>query len=352
MKITHLDKDFFQSIRNRNVTGIRAKCSSQGTVVTIGNFDGLHLGHQMMINQTIALANEEHLKSAVMVFEPMPKEFFTPTKAPPRLMNRIETEYVFDNYIHLEKKIDELIIVDFNDDFRSLSAEQFANLLINELNVKVVVLGDDFRFGHDRMGDSDFLRLCGLKVLALNTVTDSIDENVRISSTRIRELLHNGQLNQSKKLLGRDYCMIGKVMHGDKIGRTLNFPTANVELNRIKPALHGVFAVDVQVLNEEGKVVKNVWKSLSEEEQGIKGLIEHSLFGTANIGTRPAVNGKEWRLEVHFPEFKGDLYGKLLKVRFLHFLHGERNYDGLESLKLGIQDDVKQLIQWRKQQGS
>ncbi len=337
-----------------------------GIVLTIGNFDGLHLGHQAMVNTTIDIAKQRGLASAVMVFEPMPKELFAPAHAPARLMNRLETQYIFANYRHDGggsheghdgAGIDHLIIADFNDEFRSLSAEDFAKMLVNKLNVKAVVLGDDFRFGFDRSGDSAFLRDFGLDVTTLNTVTDRITADVdefeeRISSTRIRNLLAEGKLTEVKRLLGRDYCMMGVVQHGDKIGRTLDFPTANVELDRIKPALHGVFAVDVQILDENQQVISNAWQDLAIDEQtGVAGLETDSLFGTANVGTRPAINGVEWRLEVHFPKFKGDLYGKLLKVRFLHFLHGERHYDGLESLKAGIENDVLALLAWRDEQG-
>ncbi len=332
-----------------NIDTILLTKPEQGVVLTIGNFDGLHLGHQQMLNTTLKIAQNQQLASAVMVFEPMPKEFFAPKIAPPRLMNRLETEYIFTQYHYKGNQLDKLIIADFNKKFRSLSADEFVQLLINKLNVKAVVIGDDFRFGHDRTGDSEFLRQSGLDVTVINTVTDKDDLHNRISSTRIRQLLQNGDLAKANELLGRDYCMLGEVQHGDKIGRTLNFPTANVALNRIKPALHGVFAVDVQLLDKNNKkIIKNAWQDFSQN--GISGLAEHSLFGTANIGTRPAVNGQEWRLEVHFPQFQGDLYGKLLKVRFLHFLHGERHYDGLEALKEGINNDVRELLAWRERQ--
>lgn len=273
-------------------------------------------------------------------------------------------------------------------------------MLTEQLNVKAVVLGDDFRFGQDRAGDCQFLQQYGLEVKVLNTITtpnvgtittptadsvssqpsqrqtdqpqsypDSdqqqstqfysnqpnpsslIQQPQRISSTLVRRLLAEGKIQQANQLLGRDYCMVGQVLHGDKIGRTLNFPTANVALDRLKPALHGIFAVDVQVLDKQGQVVKGAWEALAVDNQhGVAGLDEDSLFGTANIGTRPAVNGKEWRLEVHFPQFKGNLYDKVLKVRFLHFLHGERRYAGLPELKAGIQQDVVELLEWRAMQ--
>lgn len=354
MKITYLDQ-----------TAV-THASQPACVLTIGNFDGLHLGHQAMLATTIDLAKQKGLATAVMVFEPMPKEFFAPRNTPARLTNLIESQLAFKAYQHQGQGIDELIIAEFNEVFRSLSAKDFAKMLTDQLNVKAVVLGDDFRFGQDRTGDCQFLQQQGLEVSVLNTVTTpTVDISVssqpnpssliqqpqRISSTLVRRLLAEGKIQQANQLLGRDYCIVGQVLHGDKIGRTLNFPTANVALDRLKPALHGIFAVDVQVLDKQGKVVNNAWEALAVDNQhGVAGVDEDSLFGTANIGTRPAVNGKEWRLEVHFPQFKGNLYDKVLKVRFLHFLHGERQYAGLPELKTGIQNDVVELLEWRAMQ--
>lgn len=287
-------------------------------VLTVGNFDGVHVGHQAMLEQVKAVAKSEGLKSAVMIFEPQPREFFSPESAPARLTNLFEKQQLLAGF-----DIDILIVARFDNAFRSLSAQAFADLLTKQLNVVSLVLGDDFRFGHDRTGDSQFLRDYGLPVVNLHTVTDDESEDKRISSTRIRELLSQGELTLASKLLGRDYSISGKVLDGDKIGRTLDFPTANVELNRIKPAVHGIYAVDVVVLNEQGDIITDAWQTLADDKmtedsnrgnnisnQGISGLRAHSLFGTANIGVRPSVDKPhEWRLEVHFPEFSGDLYG-------------------------------------------
>ena len=143
----------------------------------------------------------------------------------------------------------------------------------------------------------------------------------------------------------------GAVVRGDQIGRTLNFPTANIDLARLKPALHGVFAVDVVALDDDGQVVAAGLTALAEDgHTGVTGLRAHSLFGTASVGTRPSVDKPhEWRLEVHFPQLQADLYGMTLQVRFLHFLHGERHYEGLQALKLGIHNDVAELLAWREQ---
>lgn len=309
------------------------------SVLTIGNFDGVHLGHQAMLDTAKTLANSQHLASMVMIFEPQPREFFSPATAPARLTNLGEKTTLI-----AEHGIDSLIVARFDNNFRNLSAQQFADILV-KMRVKSLVLGDDFRFGHDRTGDSQFLQQFGLPVQILHTVTDHGHQNERVSSTRIRECLAKGDLASAKHLLGRDYTITGVVEHGDKIGRTLDFPTANIALNRIKPALHGIFGVsvvatdgtDLSALGQDGQT-------------GIQGLSQGSLFGACNVGTRPAVNGVEWRLEVNFPKFEGDLYGRELTVTFLHFLHGEKNYDGLEALKKGIAQDVVELLTWRQQQ--
>ncbi len=316
-------------------------------VLTIGNFDGVHLGHQAMLAQVRDTAKAQNIGSAVMIFEPQPREFFAPATAPARLTNLAEKQALLAEY-----GIETLIVASFDSDFRSLSAQAFADILALRLNVKALVLGDDFKFGHDRTGDSQFLRDYGLDVTNLHTIIDYKGKGARISSTRIRDLLLAGDLDAANALLGRDYAMTGVVVGGDKIGRTMDFPTANVDLKRIKPALHGIFAVDVVSLDDNGDVIPNGLTALTNSENsGIEGLRPHSLFGTANIGIRPSVDKEHnWRLEVHFPKLKADLYGLTLQVRFLHYLHGERHYESLEALKAGIHNDVIDLLEWREQQ--
>ena len=316
-------------------------------VLTIGNFDGVHLGHQAMLAQVRDIANTQNLHSAVMIFEPQPREFFAPAKAPARLTNLVEKQALL-----AEHGVDTLIVASFDDEFRSLSAQAFADLLALRLNVKALVLGDDFKFGHDRTGDSQFLRDYGLNVTNLHTVTDDSSKAARISSTRVRDLLLAGDIDSANVLLGRDYTMTGSVVSGDKIGRTMDFPTANINMDRLKPALHGIFAVDVVSLDDKGRIIPHgLAKLATGKKTGVVGLRPHSLFGTANIGIRPSINkAHNWRLEVHFPEFEGDLYDLTLQVRFLHFLHGERRYESLEDLKAGIHQDVKELLEWREHQ--
>ena len=326
-------------------------------VLTIGNFDGVHLGHQAMLAQVRDIAHTQNLDAAVMIFEPQPREFFEPATAPARLTNLAEKQALLAQH-----GVKTLVVAGFDEDFRSLSAQAFADILAKRLNVKALVLGDDFRFGHDRTGDSQFLRDYGLDVTNLHTITDSNIDNdhlndvnneaARISSTRIRDLLLAGDIHAANILLDRDYAITGSVVRGDQIGRTMDFPTANIDLQRIKPALHGIFAVDVVSLDENGEVIPDgLIKLATDNNIGVAVLRPHSLLGTANIGKRPSVDkGDDWRLEVHFPKLKADLYGLNLEVRFLHFLHGERRYDGLDALKAGIHQDVTALLEWRDNQ--
>lgn len=309
---------------------------------TIGNFDGVHVGHQAILKRLKSTAHAQELKTAVMFFEPQPKEFFATSHpdiiAPARISNWQEKVDLL-----AALNIDYVILAPFNDTFRQQTAQDFSDRL-EQLNVKHIMVGDDFKFGHDRSGDSTYLEQHGFSVDHLETV---VLENERVSSTRIRETLAQGNLTLAAELLGRPYCMSGEVEYGDQIGRTMDFPTANVALNRPKPCLHGIYGVDVTLV--DGTTFADV---IEHGQSGVSGLSPNSLFGAAHVGTRPAIKDKppEWRLEVHLPKFAGNLYGKKLKITFLHFLHGEKNYEGLDALKAGILDDVDQLLAWRDKQ--
>lgn len=309
------------------------------TVLTIGNFDGVHLGHQAMIGQLKQIAKEKNLKTGVIVFEPQPLEFFKGYDAPPRISSLREKI----TYLQ-ELKIDYVIIAKFDNEFRCQNPQTFAHLLKENLNAQHLVLGDDFHFGKDRQGSSHFLRSYGFDVTNIQTVTVGGE---RVSSTRIRKALQAGHLDLAAQLLGRPYSMIGRVQYGDQIGRTLDFPTINVGLKRIRPCLHGIYGVDV--VCETRSLVQKVQQG--SNKQGIQGYIKNSLFGAGHVGTRPAIKQTHptWRLEVHFPDVSANLYGLLVRVTFLNYLHGERNYDSLEALKLGIQNDVMLLKKYRQQ---
>lgn len=309
------------------------------TAVTIGNFDGVHVGHQAMIQQLKAVAAAQQLKTVVMLFEPQPLEFFKGYDAPPRISSlREKVEYL------TELGIDYIAVAKFDNHFRSLNAEAFAHLLKNSLNATHLVLGDDFHFGKNRQGNSDFLRNFGFQVTNLSTVNLSGE---RVSSTRIRQTLQAGDLALAAQLLGRPYSITGRVQYGDQIGRTLDFPTINVRLNRHKPCLNGIYGVEVVC---ETTALSEKVKHDHPHKTGVAGYSPNSLFGAGHVGTRPAIKQEhpEWRLEVHFPNVSANLYGLLMRVTFLNYLHGEKNYPSLEALKAGIDDDVEKLLEFRQ----
>ncbi len=309
------------------------------TAVTIGNFDGVHLGHQAMIAQLKQLAAAQQLKTLVMIFEPQPLEFFKGYEAPPRISSlREKVEYL------TELGVDYIAVAKFDNYFRSLSAEAFADILKYKLNAHSLVLGDDFHFGKNRQGNSEFLQQYGFQVTNLNTI---LADGERVSSTRIRQTLQAGNLALAAKLLGRPYSITGRVQYGDQIGRTIDFPTINVRLNRHKPCLNGIYGVEVLCETEslQAKV-----QAENPNQPGISGYDPTALFGAGHVGTRPAIkqDHPEWRLEVHFPEVSANLYGLLMRVTFLNYLHGEKDYPSLEALKAGIDDDVEKLLEFRR----
>lgn len=307
--------------------------------MSIGNFDGVHRGHQALIQQLKDIAQQKQLNTAIMLFEPQPLEFSLGQDAPPRISSLREKLYYLQ-----QLNIDYVILVRFNADFRSKTASEFAQLLQFPLNVQHLVLGDDFHFGKNRQGDSTFLRQLGFPVTNLDTVQHA---EQRVSSTLIRQVLQQGDFATAEQLLGRPYSIIGRVVKGDQIGRTLDFPTANVQLKRLKPCLHGIYAVDVQSFDGH---FAQLAQQKNPQQHGIAGYQDNALFGAGHVGTRPAIAQKspEWRLEVHFPHLSADLYGMMMQVTFVHYLHGEKNYPSLEALKQGIQQDVAELCDYRE----
>lgn len=309
------------------------------TAVTIGNFDGVHVGHQAMIQQLKEVAAMQQLKTVVMLFEPQPLEFFKGYDSPPRISSlREKVEYL------TELGIDYIAVAKFDNHFRSLNAEAFAHLLKNSLNATHLVLGDDFHFGKNRQGNSEFLRNYGFQVTNLNTIELNGE---RVSSTRIRQTLQAGDLALAAQLLGRPYSITGRVQYGDQIGRTLDFPTINVRLNRHRPCLNGIYGVEVVC---ETTSLTDTVSNAHPSKTGVAGYSPNSLFGAGHVGTRPAIKQEhpEWRLEVHFPNVSANLYGLLMRVTFLNYLHGEKNYPSLEALKAGIDDDVEKLLEFRQ----
>lgn len=291
----------------------------RGTVLTVGNFDGVHRGHQAVLAGLRACADAAGLPLTVMLFEPQPQEFFQGSAAPARLNTLREK---LERLAQLG--VDRVLCIRFNQALRSLTAERFVDdILVQGLGVQHLVIGDDFRFGCDRRGDFAFLQQAGAEqgftVADTATVCESGE---RISSTRLREYLRAGQLQEAAALLGETYSISGRVQHGDKLGRQLGFATANIALKRAAVPLSGVYVVRVQGVGMDD------WP------------------GVANVGSRPTVNGLQPRLEVHLLDFAGDIYGQHLRVHFLQQLRGEKKFGSLDELKAAIAENVQQTRDW------
>ena len=287
----------------------------RGCVATIGNFDGVHLGHQAVLGQLADHADTLNLPLTVVAFEPQPQEFFAPDKAPPRLTKMREKVKALRRF-----SVDRTLLLPFNQELSQMSPEAFVQrLLVDGLGVKYLVVGDDFRFGAGRKGDFALLqalgRQHGFQVAHMHTF---LIGGERVSSTRIRGLLGEGNLEGAQQLLGRPYRMCGRVAHGDKRGRTIGFPTANIFLHRIATPLTGVYAIEMFGLDEE------------------------PVKGIANLGTRPTVDGLKTLLEVHLFDFDQQIYGRHVQVDFLHKIREERKFPSFEDLKNQILTDVEE----------
>lgn len=295
-----------------------------GCVATIGNFDGIHLGHQAVIGQLAEEAADRCLPSLLITFEPQPMEYFLPARAPARLTRLREKLQALRRF-----SVDQVLCLPFNRGLAEMPAELFIkDMLVDALKVRYLVVGDDFRFGRDRKGDFSMLQQAGesFGFQVVNMHTFSIDGE-RVSSTRIREALEQGRLGEAERLLGRDYRMSGRVVHGEKLGRQLGFPTANIEVHRKATPLQGIYVVEVF---------------------GLKG---EPLPGVASIGKRPTVDGKKIILEVYLFDFDSDIYGKYLQVSFLHKLRDEVKYSTLEALTNQIGKDVDDARAYFQKQG-
>ena len=301
-----------------------------GCVATIGNFDGVHLGHQAILQQLKKQGAEHQLPTVVMMFEPQPREFFAPDQAPARLANMSEKLQDLASF-----GVDYVLCLPFNQKLRSMSADQFIQtILLDGLRIRHLIVGDDFRFGCDRTGDYQLLQKAGQEsgFSVEDTKTFEV-EGKRVSSTRIRDCLSANDLDAVNKLLGRPYRMSGRIGYGRQLGRTIGVPTANVILQRNKLPMTGVYAVkaieievagcnESQVLDHSGNV--KVWQ------------------GVANIGVKPTVAGTpEPSLEVHIFDFSDDVYGKRLSIEFCQKIREEQKFNGLDELKAAISNDMK-----------
>ncbi|MFN7778446.1 MAG: bifunctional riboflavin kinase/FAD synthetase [Betaproteobacteria bacterium] len=293
--------------------GLPPPSARRPCALTIGNFDGVHRGHRALLARVVQAARERNLASAVMTFEPHPREFFAPAAAPPRVASiRDKLQALAD------AGIDHVLIEHFNARFAAITATQFIDeVLVAGCQARWIAVGDDFRFGAKRAGDLALLRAHaaagGYEVAQLPTV---VEDGERVSSSAVRAALATGDLQRAARLLGQPYFISGRVQHGRKLGRALGFPTLNLRFAHKRPALHGVFAVRVH------------------------GIGAAPLPGVASVGLRPTVEESgRWLLEVHLFDFARDVYGHLVRVEFLHKLRDEEKYDTLDQLTVAIRGD-------------
>jgi len=293
--------------------------------LTIGNFDGVHLGHRAMLERLVAKARELKLAGTVLTFEPHPREFFSPSSAPARLTRlREKLELI------AEAGVDRTHVLPFGARLAALPADRFvAEVLLRGLRARWLLVGRDFRFGARRAGDFPMLEsAAAAQGFAVEAMPDVSRAGERISSSGVRAALASGDLAAAARLLGRDYRMSGRVAHGERLGRSLGFPTANIVLRR-RPPLAGIFVVTAQ-LEETGAVVR----------------------GVASVGRRPTVKENAAPLlEVHLFDWDGDLYGRHLRVTFLRKLRDEEKYDGLEALRAAIARDAAQAREYFRTHG-
>jgi riboflavin kinase/FMN adenylyltransferase len=285
-----------------------------GCVLTIGNFDGLHPGHKSVIEKLAERGRTLNLPVVVMTFEPQPLEYFLASNAPPRLMRLREKVIQF-----VKLPVDHLVIMKFNQHFADYDAEQFIDdILIKKLNIKHLVVGDDFHFGKARRGNfkllNDKAQQCGF---ALEGTSSYYVEGRRVSSTLIRDTLSMGDVTLAERWLGHSYSISGRVSHGDKRGRTLGYPTANIRLFRKNTPINGVFAVTMT------------------------GIDNREFMGVANVGTRPTIHGgSSLILETHLFDFEKEIYGEYVEVHFRKKVRDEMQFNSLAELQAQIKIDV------------
>lgn len=288
----------------------------RGCVLTIGNFDGVHLGHQALIARARMLADAQRLPLALMTFEPIPREFFARDHRPGRISELRDRVRLLE-----EQGVKRLLLQAFNRRFSSLSAEAFIeHVLVQQLGVRAVIIGDDFRFGAQRGGDFGLLQSMGMRFgYTAESLPSVLVNGVRCSSSAVRTALMQPDLAQAATLLGRPYSISGRVRRGLQLGRKLDMPTANIRLRRAPALRMGVYAVRVRMAGRR-------WS------------------GVASLGVRPTLDLSECLLETHFFQSPGDIYGQILEVEFVQFLREERKFASLEALAAQMQADKTQAI--------
>ncbi len=296
------------------------KAHQRGCVATIGNFDGVHRGHQAILREVKRKAKSLGRPSMLICFEPQPQEYFDVFNAPARLTRFREKVELLDAL-----GIDQVLCFPFNEATRAIPAEQFVGILAQDIKVAALYVGDDFHFGSDRKGDFSVLQTAGeaygFEVTNLRTISQG---DTRISSTHVRQCLAAGDFDKAEAMLGHPYFIVGKVIYGRQLGRELGAPTANIQLSRYRAPIDGVYAVEIE------------------------GIGDRRYQGVANVGVRPTLNevGVKPNLEVYIFDFSGNLYGKCVKVIFRHKIRPEQKFDGLAALKKAIDDSIAAARTW------
>jgi len=285
-----------------------------GSVVSIGSFDGLHVGHRQLLDRVIAKSRELGVLSIVMSFEPTPKEFFSAANPPARLMRFREKFAALEEY-----GVDIFYCPRFNSAMRGIRSAAFIRrILVHGMNARHIVVGDDFHFAQKREGRiDDLLRTRDALLFDVDQVSSIIKDGIRVSSTAIRSALANGELSRATSLLGRPYRMSGRIIKGRQVGRTLGYSTANVDLRRRQSAVLGIFAVRVS------------------------GLAEGRIDGVASVGTRPTFDLEKPLLEVHLFDFDRDIYGEYIHVDFISHIRDEEKFDSVDELVAQMNKDAE-----------
>ncbi|MGD9871098.1 MAG: bifunctional riboflavin kinase/FAD synthetase [Thauera sp.] len=294
--------------------------ADSAAVLTIGNFDGAHLGHQALLALLTGKARELGLPAVVLTFEPHPREYFSPADAPARLASLREKLLLLD-----AAGVDRSYICRFDARLAAQTAERFIeDTLVRGLRVRHLFIGDDFRFGARRQGTFDMLRAAGERHgFGVESMPTLVLDGERVSSSAVRSALAEADLDHAARLLGRPYSIAGRVSHGDKLGRQLGFPTANIQMKHRRPALTGVYAVSVE------------------------GLAEQRIAGVANVGVRPTATSRgRARLEAHLFDWTQNCYGAHIRVHFLHKLREEHKFESLDALRAQIARDAQAAREW------
>jgi riboflavin kinase / FMN adenylyltransferase len=294
--------------------------SSERTSVSLGNYDGVHIGHQVILNETVAKAREAHISSVAVTFDPVPKKILQPQNAPPLIQTLEQRLHKLESL-----KIDHAIVVQFSHEFARKTPEEFVQqFLIGSLNVKFFVVGENFSFGHQKSGDLSLLKKMGsqndFQVVGISEIHRN---GLRVSSSQIREFIQQGRMREAMEFLGDPFALKGKVVEGERLGGKLGIPTANVQYeNEITPA-KGVYVCRAKVNGKEHPAV-------------------------TNVGVRPTFQGTRLTVEAHLLDFAGDIYGSVMELQFFDKLRDEMRFSGADSLKAQIYHDIQQTREyWR-----